>query len=120
MLDVSDGLAQDLGHLCAASGVGAELDAAALPVDPAAVAVAAAFGRGAVALALEGGEDYELLFTVAPEQTGRALGVVREAGSDAHVVGRLTAERGLRLREADGRLREIEPRGWDHLRAGGT
>ncbi len=116
MLDVSDGLGQDLGHLCVASGVGAELDAAAVPVDPAAAAVAAAYGRDALELALGGGEDYELLFSVAPDHIEQALRAVREVGGTAHVIGRLTAQTGLRLREPNGNVREIQPRGWDHLR----
>lgn len=116
MLDVSDGLLQDLGHLCAASGVGAELDVPALPVDPAAVAVAVAYGRDALSLALRGGEDYELLFTVAPEHAEAALRAVVDVGGTAQVIGRLTAEPGLRLREPDGQLRDVAPTGWDHLR----
>jgi thiamine-monophosphate kinase len=116
MLDISDGLAQDLAHLCAASGVGAELEAAALPIDAAATAVAAAYGRSALALALGGGEDYELLFTVAPEHVEQALGAVQDVEGTARVIGRLTAEVGLRLREPDGNVREVEPSGWDHLR----
>src|SRR5262249_37497363 len=64
LLDVSDGLTADLGHLCAASNVGAELDAGAIPVDPAALVVADALGLDALRLALEGGEEYELVFAV--------------------------------------------------------
>jgi len=116
MLDVSDGLTQDLSHLCVASGVGAELDAAAVPVDPAAAAVAPAYGQDALDLALGGGEDYELLFSVAPEHIEQALRAVQEVGGTAHVIGRLTAQQGLRLREPNGTTREIQPRGWDHLR----
>jgi thiamine-monophosphate kinase len=117
LLDVSDGLLADLGHLCAASGTGAELDAVAIPVDPAAVAVAAACGHDALDLTLTGGEDYELVFSVAPGQVPAALDAVRQAGAAASVIGRLTtAESGLRLRDAAGNVRTLEPRGWDHLR----
>src|SRR5262245_39393380 len=117
LLDVSDGLAADLGHLCAASNVGAELDAGAIPVDPAAQAAAAALGRDALQLALEGGEDYELVFTVWPDGVERALAAVAEAGGVARVIGRLTEPgAGLRLRYADGRTAEFVARGWDHLR----
>src|SRR5262249_54209262 len=65
MLDVSDGLAADLGHLCERSGVGAELEAESIPVDASAVAIATALGRDPLDLALTGGEDYELLVSVA-------------------------------------------------------
>lgn len=117
MLDVSDGLAADLGHLCAASNVGAELDAGAIPVDPAALAVAGALGRDALQLALEGGEDYELLFTVAPERLEQALAAIVEAGGVASVIGRLTESgSGLRMRFVDGRIEHLVARGWDHLR----
>ena len=117
MLDVSDGLAADLGHLCAASNAGAELDADVIPVDPAASEVAAALGRDALQLALEGGEDYELLFTVPPARLEQALAVVAEAVGIARVIGRLTEPgSGLRIRFADGRIEHLAARGWDHLR----
>jgi len=63
MLDVSDGLDDDLRKLLAASGVGAELDAGALPLSPELLSVR---GEGAVECALTGGDDYELCFTVRP------------------------------------------------------
>jgi thiamine-monophosphate kinase len=117
MLDVSDGLAADLGHLCAASNAGAELDADVIPVDPTAREIAAALGRDALQLALEGGEDYELLFTIRPDGLEQALAVVAKAGGVARVVGRLTEPgSGLRIRFADGRIEHLVARGWDHLR----
>jgi thiamine-monophosphate kinase len=117
MLDVSDGLAADLGHLCAASHVGAELDADAIPVDPAARAVAEALECDALRLALEGGEDYELVFTVQAEGVERALEAVAQAGGSARVIGRLTEPGGSpSLRYGDGRVEELVARGWDHLR----
>jgi thiamine-monophosphate kinase len=117
LLDVSDGLAADLGHLCAASNVGAELDAGAIPVDPAAQAVADALGLDALQLALEGGEDYELVFAVRPDGLERALAAGAEAGAGARVIGRLTEPGSdLRMRFADGRIERLVARGWDHLR----
>jgi len=114
MLDVSDGLMADLGHLCAASDVSAELDAGAIPVDPVAQAVAGALGLDTLQLALEGGEDYELLFTVRPDGLERALA---EVGGGARMIGRLTEPgSGLRMRFEDGRIEELVARGWDHLR----
>jgi thiamine-monophosphate kinase len=117
LLDVSDGLAADLGHLCAASNVGAELDVGAIPVDPAALAVADALELDALRLALEGGEEYELVFAARPDGMEQALAAVSEAGVGARVIGRLTEPGSdLRIRFADGRIERLVARGWDHLR----
>lgn len=117
MLDVSDGLAADLGHLCEASEVGAQLDSAAVPVDGAAVAIGAAVGRDPLALALTGGEDYELLFTVRPGAAERALAAVAQVRGVATVIGRLTEQSaGMTIQYPDGRSVALEPQGWDHLR----
>ncbi|HEV8189982.1 MAG TPA: thiamine-phosphate kinase [Ktedonobacterales bacterium] len=115
MIDASDGLAADVRHLCERSGVGAELEALSIPVDPAAVAVATALRHDPLELALTGGEDYELLFSVRPGDEAQALNALREVGGSAHLIGRLTVEPGLRLRHADGREVALAPRGWDHL-----
>jgi thiamine-monophosphate kinase len=107
-IDVSDGLARDLHRLCRESGVGAEVDADALPMAPGFAALARLLRRDPLGLALAGGEDYVLLFTL----PGRidpppALGCAR--------IGRLTAGRAVRLRRG-GALRPLPPLGWDHLR----
>lgn len=116
MLDVSDGLAADLAHLCAASDCGALLDATAIPIAPAARAVAAAYGRDALDLALFGGEDYELLFAVAPAAVVVVRDAVARVGGEAHVIGELTPPAdGLRIRGPDGTGGPLEPRGWNHL-----
>lgn len=121
MLDVSDGFAADLGHLCTASGVGALVEEAELPIAPAAAAVAPIYGRAPRDLALYGGEDYELLLSVRPEGVHAAVEAVRSVGGTARVVGRLTADVGRIESEApSGERRRIEPRGWDHLRYAGT
>lgn len=121
MLDVSDGFAADLDHLCAASEVGALVEEAELPIAPAAAAVAPIYGRAPLDLALYGGEDYELLLSVRPEGVRAATEAVRGAGGSARVVGRLTAEAGrIELETPSGERRRIEPRGWDHLRNAGA
>jgi len=118
MLDISDGLASDLRHLCSRSDAGAEIDAASVPVDRAAEVIAHAYGRDPLALALSGGEDYELLFTVPQARVATALAAVQGVGASASVVGRLTEPgMGIRLRLPDGTTRPLEPAGWDHLRA---
>ena len=82
MIDVSDGLSADLGHLCQASGVGAAIDAARLPVSAATTAVAGLAGVDPLDWALGGGEDYELLFT-APDDRAEAL-AARVLRGDRH------------------------------------
>ena len=117
MLDISDGLTGDLGHICERSGVGAVVELAALPVDAATRALAAALGRDPLRLALTGGDDYELLFTVRPDGVAAAQAALLSVGASATVIGEITApEQGMRLREPDGALRPLAPRGWDHLR----
>ncbi|HZP56493.1 MAG TPA: thiamine-phosphate kinase [Dehalococcoidia bacterium] len=111
-IDVSDGLLQDLGHVCAASGLGADLDAAALPIDP---ALESAYPEDALASATTGGEDYELLL-IAPEAV---LDAVRaRTRTPLHVIGRMVERAGHDVRLLDARGRDIAPRtrGWDHLR----
>ncbi|MDP2229205.1 MAG: thiamine-phosphate kinase [Moraxellaceae bacterium] len=104
-LDVSDGLAQDLGHLLAASGTGAELDLGLLPQSPALRHIDPAF---ASVFALTGGDDYELLFT-APASSAtavQALGATR--------IGRITAMPGLRLFR-DGTAVDMPLTGYTHF-----
>lgn len=105
-MDVSDGLARDLHHLCRASGVGAEVDAAALPFTDRFRMLCEAIGADPLALALGGGEDYVLLFTlpegIAPPEPG------------ARRIGRITkAKRLVLLRE--GKHTALPDAGWDHL-----
>ena len=77
MMDVSDGLAQDLGHICRASGIGAVVYQDRVPLSPAFRRVA---GPGDLACALAGGEDYELLFTAAGESRKGVERAARRTG----------------------------------------
>jgi thiamine-monophosphate kinase len=115
-LDVSDGLAADLGHLCDASHVGARIDAAALPLSDALRAFAPRAGVAALDLALYGGEDYQLLFTL-PAATAELLlrDLVTATGVTASKIGVIHTEPSVRLIEA-GQARPLPVRGWDHLR----
>ena len=118
-MDISDGLSTDLARLCTASGVGAEIHAAALPVAgderPGARRIATARGRAAeLRRALEGGEDYELLFSVPRRQVSRVPQNFR--GVPLTRIGELTLRRGVRL-EVNGRTRALRPGGWEHFGA---
>jgi thiamine-monophosphate kinase len=113
MIDVSDGVVQDLGHICEASGCGAILIEADLPRSAAYEEVIGAD----VTLAASGGEDYELLFTVPPARL-RAFERLRRRLPDATtLVGEIVAApHGVRLRDAAGRLRRPRRGGFEHFR----
>lgn len=118
MIDISDGLAADLGHILTQSRVGALLEAEALPIDTATVEVAQALGRDPVDLALYGGDDYELLFTVPAQFTDSTVSLLEPTGASVTRIGWIRPQRdGLRLHARSGATRVIEPRGWDHLHA---
>jgi thiamine-monophosphate kinase len=113
-LDMSDGLSTDLAHLCAESGVGAEVEEEALPVHPLAMRLG---GERALELALHGGEDYELLFAApASVRMPRSL-----AGVAVMKIGRLTRRRrgegAMTLVQRDGRREALLPGGWEHFRS---
>lgn len=112
MIDLSDGLSTDLGHLCRSSGVGARIELARLP----AVRIPAALvghGFAPQELALHGGEDYELLFTVSPHKARRLAPTL--AGARLTCIGEITRSKKVVLLSPEGEL-PLEPRGWDHFR----
>lgn len=113
MMDLSDGLSMDLPRLCAASGTDAEINAACLPVFPA----AAAWGYDPVDLALHGGEDFELLFTV----PGSKASLFEESypGILPHItrIGKMIQGRGDVWIRYEGKNRSyLKERGYDHFR----
>ena len=108
-MDVSDGLAQDLGHLCDASGVGAEVELAHLPLTP---SVRAALGPDG---ALAGGEDYELLMALPPGRAPAFERACAQASQRVTRIGRLVKAPHRVLRDPNGRL-IAPPAGFDHFR----
>lgn len=114
-IDVSDGLAQDLGHLCRASGVGARVRLEALPLSP---AVRAALPEAQRALfAARGGEDYELLLAVPPRQVKAFVAACQRAGEDITRIGEVTPDSEVALLDAWG-ARVPAPSGFDHFADG--
>jgi thiamine-monophosphate kinase len=114
-VDVSDGLVQDLGHLCRASGVGARIGVADLPLSP---AYRRAVGErpDPYAPALAGGEDYELVLALPPRLLARARAAAARARTPLTVVGRFVRGRGVAVVDPHGE-RVAVPSGHDHLAA---
>ena len=113
-IDVSDGLVQDLGHLCRASRVGARIGVADLPLS-AAYRRAASRLADPYAAALGGGEDYELVVALPPAALQAAQAAAARARTPLTVVGRFTRGRGVRVVGARGEPLAA-PAGHDHLR----
>jgi len=112
MMDISDGLSTDLSRLCAASAVGALLDGSRIPQPPTGVALKR--GHAPLQLALHGGDDYELLFTVPPLNAKILPKTFHSVALTA--IGRITRGRELLMLEENGHAQQLEPRGWDPFR----
>src|SRR5690242_5739353 len=113
MIDISDGLSSDLNHICAESGVGALIESSLLPIDHQVVELCGRRALDPLQLALHGGEDFELLFTVRPEHVARLPRRV-----DATQITRIGEVRsqadGVKISEGS-RVWELNPGGWKHF-----
>jgi len=111
MLDISDGLASDLNHICQESGCGAVLVADAIPIAPAAITLSRTSQKPPLQHALEDGEDFELLFAVSPEDGAKLLQEPPFAGLSK--IGECVSS-GLWLEDSTGQRQPLTPRGWVH------
>jgi thiamine-monophosphate kinase len=113
-IDLSDGLVGDLGHVLQRSGVGALLQTDALPISP---VLARQPRERQLHCALAGGDDYELLFTAAPDRRVQVQAAAAAAGVAVRCIGRIEAGAGLRLVDAQGAtLPPLALHGFDHFR----
>ena len=113
MIDISDGLSSDLNHLCDESKVGAVIDAARLPIDHVVKEICGRRALDPLMLALHGGEDFELLFTVKPENAVRLP--ARVDGVSITRIGEIRdAAEGVQIAEGS-RTWELKPGGWEHF-----
>ena len=111
MIDISDGLASELFHIAKQSGVGVVIEEARVPIHPDAKKQAIDFGLDPITCALHGGEDYELLFTVAPSD----LEIVRYM-PDVAIIGEIVpANQGLKLISESGKEHVLTSQGWNHF-----
>jgi len=115
-IDISDGLSGDLRHICEESHVGVELDLDALPLSPACRAYAASRRLDPVNLALTGGEDYELLFTVSPRQRPQLEQSATKRGFSLARIGTIHPLRfGIQALSTDGRHHRLANTSYKHF-----
>ncbi|MGA1875790.1 MAG: thiamine-phosphate kinase [bacterium] len=120
MIDVSDGLAGDLRHLCQQAGAGAMLWIDQLPVSEETKKIAQAFHKPYLSYALSGGEDYELLFTCHPDRAREARQLIEQGtGTQVSIIGRITDKyEGIRLIDSHGHTVPAPESGFDHFQPG--
>jgi thiamine-monophosphate kinase len=112
MIDISDGLASEILHLCTASDVGCDIYEEKIPIDPTTVSMAHTFGIDPATCALNGGEDYELLFSISTSDYERI-----KDEPDISVIGHFKEkESGVNLVTRSGSLIPITAQGWDAFR----
>ena len=111
MIDISDGLASEIFHICKQSGVGALLEESGVPMHPEAQLQAINFKLDPITCALNGGEDYELLFTIDPKDVDKVKYL-----PDIYIAGEiLDAKDGVKLNTKGGKLHELKAQGWVHF-----
>lgn len=111
-IDISDGLTADLQHICKASGVGACLDQDKIPMHPLLFHYAE---EKASELALSGGDDYELCFTISPDKIDSFMSNLQKRALTCYPVGIIERESGLRIRNPEGTCLSLQPAGYQHF-----
>lgn len=115
-IDLSDGLSGDLRHICEESAVGAEIIAGSLPISPACRAYALARGLDPAQIAIQGGEDYELLFSVPHRKQARFERLIGHTRFQMTCIGSITPKAsGLRLRTDDGATQPLPLTSYEHF-----
>lgn len=111
MIDVSDGLASDLKHICKQSGLGAFIEESGVPIHPQSQQMALKFKLDPITCALSGGEDYELLFTIDPKDLDKV-----RLMSDIYMMGEMVdAKDGIKLHTKGGNIHDLTAQGWTHF-----
>lgn len=111
MLDISDGLASEIFHICKSSGVGAIVEESGVPIHPDTEQMALKFRLDPITCALSGGEDYELLFTISPEDMEKVRFMPYVS-----IIGEIVdAADGIKLHTKGGNIHPIKAQGWQHF-----
>lgn len=113
-MDLSDGLAKDLGRMCRASGYGAEIDVASIPRSATMARLLATDGSLVTRL-VAAGDDYEILAAVAPENEADFVAAAGAGGVPVTRIGEMCTEHRVSFRQADGRELQLETTGYDHF-----
>ena len=118
MIDISDGLSSDLHHICERSEVGAVIDCRKLPISKAASEIAANYGDDVIDYSLNGGEDFELLFTTSDNNRFNIARAMSERfGISCTCIGQiLDIDDGVSIIKPDGQQRHLKAAGWDHMK----
>lgn len=111
MIDVSDGVASELFHICKESEVGAFVEESGVPIHPDAQMMALKFQLDPITCALSGGEDYELLFTIDPKDVDKVKYL-----PDIYIMGEIVkASEGVKLHTKGGNIHDLQAQGWRHF-----